>query len=238
MRSARLLAIFATAFAPLLALSLGACGSRSGAAKSGAAPAAIASTGFEGALRCDATKPGRELAYHDLSGRGRPDMVEVIAYQKTAGGGSEGRVICMEVDTNRDGVLDLLRIFTDKGDLESEEADRNYDGKSDLWVTYEKGQIAKQSFDSKFAGKADEFHYYRDGKLKRIERDRNGDGKVDVWEYYVNGRLERMGVDQDLDGRIDVWFRDELARGEQKKSAGGETAATASAAPAASAPPR
>jgi hypothetical protein len=226
---------------PLLLSFLAACGGASQApASSKAKPAPIASDKFKNATRCDAAKAGRELSYHDLSGRGRPDMVEVLAYTKSSNGATEGHVICMEVDTNRDGVLDLLRTFTEQGDLESEEADRNYDGKSDIWVSYEKGVVAKQSFDSKFSGVADEFHFYKDGKLKRIERDRNNDTKVDVWEFYVNGRLERMGIDFDFNGRVDAWYRDEVARAEQKKLSGGTTAgptASGSAGPAPSASP-
>jgi hypothetical protein len=218
-----------------------ACGASATKGGSKGAPKALASTGFKNAPRCDVNKPGRELSYHDLSGTGKPDMVEVIGYSKGASGLSEGRPLCMELDTNRDGTLDLLRVFDDKGEIESEEADRNYDGKSDIWITYEKGQISKQSFDTMFKGNPDEFHFYRDGKLKRIERDRNGDGKMDIWEFYLaNGQLERMGVDLDFNGKVDTWYRDELARAEQKKvaAANAPPAASTSAAPSASAPPK
>ena len=207
------------------------CGASATKGGSKEKPKAIGSSGFKNAPRCDVNQPGRELSYHDLAGTGKPDMVEVIGYSKSAAGVSEGRPLCMELDTNRDGILDLLRVFDDKGEIESEEADRNYDGKSDIWITYEKGQIAKQSFDTMFKGNPDEFHFYRDGKLKRIERDRNGDGKEDIWEFYLaDGSLERMGVDLDFNGKVDVWYRDELARAEQKKT-------TAAATPAASAAP-
>jgi len=236
-RPHRFLAALTLASLPLM-VALAACGGTKASSVSKSKPAAISSDKFKNATRCDTSKPGRELSYHDVSGHGKADMVEVIAYSKgSSGTATEGRVVCMEVDTNRDGVLDLLRTFADNGALESEEADRNFDGKSDIWINYEKGVIAKQSFDSKFSGKADEFHYYKDGKLKRIERDRNADGNVDVWEFYVTGRLERMGVDLDFNGRVDIWYRDEIARAEQKKLAGGSAApaASASAAPSASA---
>ncbi len=223
--------------AVLVAIAAGiACGGASVEPKSkGAnAPKAVTSDKFKGATRCDTKAPGREVSYHDLSGSGKPDMIEVLAYGKNANGTPEGRVVCMELDTNHDGTLDLIRLFNDKGEMESEEADRNYDGKSDLWITYEKGVIAKQAFDTTFkTGKEDEIHYYRDGKLKRIERDRNGDGKIDIWEFYVNDKLERMGVDLDFNGKVDVWYRDELARAEAKKLAP-PPAASASAAPSAS----
>lgn len=218
---------------PVAITALVACGGPS-ANKGGAKekPKAVASGAFKNASRCDANQPGRELSYHDLSGSGRPDMVEVIGYAKDSAGISEGKPLCMELDTNRDGTLDLLRVFDDKGQIESEEADRNYDGKADIWIHYEKGLVAKQDFDTQFKGTADEYHYYRDGKLKRVERDRNGDGKVDVWEFYLaDGRLERMGVDLDFNGKVDVWYRDELARAEQKKTTAAAAAASGSAAP-------
>lgn len=226
------------AAAPLLVMLVAACGGAKPNASMKAKPAPASSDKFTTALRCDATQPGRELSYHDLSGKGRPDMVEVLAYQKSAGGIAEGKVVCMEVDTNHDGALDLIRVFNDQGLIESEEADRNFDGKSDVWVSYDKGFVTKQAFDSKFSGKADEFHYYTNGKLKRIERDRNGDGKIDVWEFYVNDRLERMGIDLNLDGKVDVWYRDEVARAQAAKTSGPATPAastSASAAPSGSA---
>lgn len=231
-RSLERVSAIAVAIGPLALIVLAACGAPTKTAINKGKPAALGSDKFKNATRCDANKPGHELSYHDLNGHGRADMVEVISFTKTAGGTSEGHVVCMEVDTNRDGTLDLIRTFADTGDLEAEEADRNYDGKSDVWISYEKGVIAKQAFDSKFKGVADEYHYYKDGKLKRVERDRNGDGKIDVWEFYVNGRLERMGVDSDFDGRVNVWYRDEIARAAQKSLSGGTTPAATASAPA------
>jgi hypothetical protein len=201
-----------------------------------------ASSGFASATRCDSTSVGRELSYHDLAGRGVPDMVEVLYFPP--GRASEGRIVCMELDTNHDGVLDLLRVFNEKGELDSEEADRNYDGKSDVWLTYETGVMIRQDFDVTFHGAKDEWDYYSKAnpkdpssksQLKRIERDRNDDGKVDTWEYYVNGKLERMGLDTNGDGRVDTWYRDEVARAEQIKTAQAAAAASASAAAASAA---
>lgn len=220
------------ATAPLALLLLFACGRPTKTMSGSSKPPTLAKDKFKNATRCDASKPGHELSYHDLNGHGRADMVEVISYNKGPGASAEGRVVCMEVDTNRDGTLDLIRTFNDDGGLEAEEADRNYDGKSDVWISYDKGVISKQAFDTKFDGKVDEFHYYKDGKLKRVERDRNGDGKIDIWEYYVNGRLERMGVDSDFDGRVNVWYRDEVARAAQKSLSGGAAPAASGSAPA------
>lgn len=234
---------FVAVWVAVAALGVAACGptKKNDLAKS--PPKMVEKDKFKNATRCDTQKPGVEVSYHDLAGTGKADMVKLVSYTKQGGGVSSGHIICIELDTNHDGVLDLVRVFDDKGGLESEEADRNYDGKSDIWIHYKDGVLSKQVFDTQFNGKPNEFHYYKDGKLKRVERDRNGDGNVDVWEYYVNDRLERMGVDTDFNGKIDIWYRDEVARAESKKlgggggagpAASGAASGTASGAPAGS----
>ncbi len=232
------------------AISLGGCGSSNTTGGDNLAkPKVVSKEGFKNAIRCDTSKEGNEVSYHDLSGRGRADMVQVTGYTKTKSGVAEGHVICLEIDTNHDCVLDLIRLFDDQGRLASEEADRNYDGKSDVWITYEDGLIAKAVFDDQFRGQPDEWEYFRtvcmkaqsDGAcpdkrsmLKRAERDRDGDGKVDTWEFYVtdaNGlpKLERIGIDTNGDGKVDQWYRDEAAAA--VKAASQAPAASASAAP-------
>jgi hypothetical protein len=180
-------------------------------------------------------------------------MIQVVGYTQRKDGVAEGHVVCVELDTNHDGTLDLVRLFNEKGLMESEEADRNFDGKSDVWISYEDGLVTKQVFDNQFRGEPDEWQYFRsvcaksqkDGtcpekraELKRTERDRNGDGKVDTWEFYVadtNGlpKLERIGIDTDGDGKVDEWYRDEASRAARAQP---EKPATApSAAPSSSA---
>lgn len=240
----------------LVALSLVAlagCGSPKGA-DALSKPKVASKEGFKNASRCETGKEGNEISYHDLTGRGKADMIQVTGYTKNKSGINEGRVICVELDTNHDGTLDLVRLFNDKGLIESEEADRNYDGKSDVWINYEEGLVTKQVFDNQFRGQPDEWEYFRavcvDAKLvgvckdkrsqlKRAERDRDGDGKVDTWEFYVNDtagnpKLERLGIDTDGDGKVDQWYRDEAARAAK---AAAETPATSpSASPSGSAP--
>jgi hypothetical protein len=121
---------------------------------------------------------------------------------------------CREIDTNLDGIKDVVRTFNAKGEALKEEADTNYDGKIDVWINFVDGRIASVEQDTTRSGKADVWKFYVNGQLQRIRRDRNGDGKPDVWEIYTNGRLERMGVDETHDGHVDRWDRDDQLRKE------------------------
>lgn len=122
-------------------------------------------------------------------------------------------LICREIDTNFDGVKDVVRRYNDKGESLHEESDANYDGRIDTWITFAKGRLAEMQIDNDRDGKADEWKFYSEGRLARVKRDTNHDGKPDVWEIYREGKLERMGVDVDADERVDRWDHDtELRR--------------------------
>lgn len=116
---------------------------------------------------------------------------------------------CREIDTNLDGIKDVVRTFNQKGEALHEEADRDYDGKVDVWINFVDGRIAEEDVDTNKDGKPDIWKFYVNGQLQRVRRDRNGDGKPDVWEIYSKGRLERVGMDENSDGHVDRWDRDE-----------------------------
>jgi hypothetical protein len=121
-------------------------------------------------------------------------------------------LICREIDTNFDGVKDVVRRYNDKGESIAEEADSNFDGKIDTWITFVKGRLAEVKLDTTYDGNVDEWKYYSGGKLSRVSRDTNHDGKPDVWEIYREGKLERMGVDVDGDEHVDRWDHDNELR--------------------------
>ncbi|WP_437878729.1 hypothetical protein [Sorangium sp. So ce513] len=121
-------------------------------------------------------------------------------------------LVCREIDTNFDGVKDVVRRYNDKGESLHEESDSNYDGRIDTWLTFAGGRLAEVRLDTDRDGNPDEWKYYSGGKLVRIKRDTNRDGKPDVWEIYRMGRLERMGVDIDGDERVDRWDHDNELR--------------------------
>ena len=119
-------------------------------------------------------------------------------------------LMCREIDTNLDGIKDVVRTFNDKGEPVHEEADTNYDGKIDDWVNFADGRIEEEDIDTTLsAGRPNVWKFYLDGELSRIRRNTHcPSGKPDVWEIYYKNRLERVGNDATCDGHVDRWDRD------------------------------
>jgi hypothetical protein len=165
---------------------------------------------------------GDDQSRCDYKGRGDREASETAGpgsiaqnirrvYQLMGEGEERRRVlICREVDTNLDGVKDVVRTYNERGEALRETADTDFDGKIDTWVTFNRGKIAKVAVDHTKNGKPDEMRVYMNGKLSRVQRDSNDDGKIDTWEIYDDGKLQRAGVDLDRDGRVDRWDRDEV----------------------------
>jgi len=161
---------------------------------------------------CDwKNKPDLEVDETEGPGALKPNVRRVY---KTFGEGETRHrsIVCREIDTNLDGIKDVVRTFNAKGEAIHEEADRNYDGKLDVWVSFVDGRMSEEDIDSNFDGKVDVWKFYVDGELTRVKRDTNGDGKPDVWEIYTHGKLDRMGVDTEFDGHVDRWDRDMVAQ--------------------------
>jgi hypothetical protein len=161
--------------------------------------------------RCDYKgRSDREVVESNGPGATVPNVRRVFGI---LGEGDDRRrvLFCREIDTNLDGVKDVVRMYNDKGDPVDEQADADYDGKIDTWIKFSGGRIAKEERDRNRDGRPDETRYYVKGKLSRVQRDTNYDGRPDVWEVYADGQLERMGTDIDFDGHVDRWDRDEIA---------------------------
>ena len=156
-------------------------------------------------------KTDREASETAGPGSVTPNVRRV--YQIVGTGDDRHKVlVCREIDTNFDQVKDVVRRYNDKGESVSEEADANYDGRIDTWITFVKGRLAEVRLDTNYDGNPDEWKYYSGGKLSRVTRDTNRDPKPDVWEIYRDGKLERMGVDVDGDEHVDRWDHDNELR--------------------------
>lgn len=183
--------------------------------------------------RCDwRGKKDRDVIETAGPGSVLPNVRRVFA---VVGQGQDSQriLVCRETDTNLDGTKDVVRKYNDKGESLFEEADTNYDGKIDTWITFAKGRIAEMKLDANYDGNPDEWKYYSGGRLTRAKRDTNGDSKPDIWEMYgPDGTLERMGVDIDHDERVDRWDYDndiKRVREDKERKAEEEAAAKAAA---------
>lgn len=205
-----------------LALTLAACGGSTPAPKAvpvDSQKGLVKSAKGVGDSRCDV--------------EGRSDRVRVLSQSLGAEQGSIQRVYatgavqedgrrvvrCREVDSNLDGIKDLVRTYTDDGEPLLEQADSNYDGKVDTWVTFARGKVAHLEVDKNGDGRPDEFRVYSQGVMTKVQRDSNYDGRLDTWEVYEHGRLNRIGTDRTGDEKVDRWYRDaELMRREQAEA--------------------
>jgi hypothetical protein len=130
-----------------------------------------------------------------------------------------------------------------------ETADRNGDGRADLWVYNESGGRVKEAVDEDHNGRVDKILYYdaerrlqrseqdvdgdglletvtlfRDGDAVRRRTDSDGDGQTDAWSFYRAGELERHEVDRDGDGFRDLalsYVGGELAQEEEDRNGDG-----------------
>ncbi|PIE06267.1 MAG: hypothetical protein CSA75_00435, partial [Sorangium cellulosum] len=88
----------------------------------------------------------REVSEATAAGAFQPNIRRV--YQIIGKGDDRRKVlVCREVDTNLDGVKDVVRTFNDKGESMREEADTDYDGQVDSWVTFSNGRMSKHEQD-------------------------------------------------------------------------------------------
>ena len=161
--------------------------------------------------RCDMRAADRESSETAGPGNVLPNVRRV--WQVVGTGDDRHKVrVCREIDTNFDGIKDVVRTYNERGESLHEEADSNFDGKIDTWITFSKGRLAEMKVDTNYDGKPDEWKSYTGGLLSKVKRDTNGDDKVDVWEIYRQGKLERMGVDLNADEQVDRWDHDNEQR--------------------------
>jgi hypothetical protein len=146
-------------------------------------------------------------------------------------------LICREIDTNLDGLKDVVRTFNDKGEPVHEEADTNYDGVIDDWINFADGRLAEEDVDTTLsAGRPNVWKFYVGGALNRIRRNTHcPSGKPDVWEIYVKDRLERVGNDATCDGHVDRWDRDAELMAQEEAANGVQIADSGAPAPPATA---
>src|SRR6516164_3099430 len=118
----------------------------------------------------------------DVNQDQKPDVWRYYATVDVGGQKTE-ILTCKQVDLNRDGKIDLVYYYDEKGAQTTvEEADLDFDGKFDLTIYYVNGKKVREELDTNFDGKVDQWQYFEGGKLDRIGYDTSGSGKVDHWD--------------------------------------------------------
>ena len=172
-------------------------------------------------------KSSPQLEVSETVGPGsiRPNIRRVV---KAVGEREERHTVllCREIDTNLDGIKDVVRTFNEKGEPLHEEADTNYDGKIDDWINFADGRIAEEDIDTTLAvGRPNVWKYYLNGELSRVRRNTHcANGKPDAWEIYYRNRLERVGNDTSCDGHVDRWDRDAQLMAQDEAQSSGDSA--------------
>jgi hypothetical protein len=139
-------------------------------------------TGSDGAVRYEVYK-GQVQAYYDRW----------------------GRLVRLEVDSNRDGMPD--RISHHKGQKQPTrvDVDTDFDARIDRWEYYEGVKLVKVGA-ARRGGGPDMWQVLDDqGRVVRREYDDDHTGKVNRIEVVDGGRVTLTEVDSDRDGRIDRW---------------------------------
>ena len=147
-------------------------------------------------------------------------------------------LLCREIDTNLDGIKDVVRTFNEKGEPLHEEADTNYDGKIDDWINFADGRIAEEDIDTTLStGRPNVWKFYLSGELSRVRRNTHcPSGKPDTWEIYFHNRLERVGNDESCDGHVDRWDRDAQLMAQEEAQSGVEVVDGGNSAPSGTSP--
>lgn len=89
----------------------------------------------------------------------------------------------------------------------SQTADRNGDGRPDVWRVYDhQRQVSDVFVDTNFDGRSDVHEYYEHGVLRRRDSDRDFSDRVDLVEEFDLATQDqvRAVTDVDFDGRADL----------------------------------
>ena len=127
-------------------------------------------------------------------------------------------------DRDADGRTDLWSETAPDG-TRREALDENGDGRVDRINSYDaQHRLVKSQEDHDGDGRLETVSHYEDGELKRRYADRDGDGHPDSWTYYEAGEMVRHELDSDGDGLRDlsmIYASGELIREEEDRNADG-----------------
>lgn len=123
----------------------------------------------------------------------------------TSRGSTRRKFVRLSLDADGDGQPELVRYLDPKTKLLlRQEEDRNYDGVTDCWSSYERGEIVARVLDSNDDGNPDVWELYAEGRMTARETDRDDDGVRDAFYRYAGDSLEEERHDSNNDAQIDL----------------------------------
>jgi hypothetical protein len=155
----------------------------------------------------------------DINLDGNPDLWELFDVYDSEGShildeaaiasqsGEDLRLVERRIDTNLDTLVDIVRFYNGRQQLERELLDIDFDGVLDYTNIYRNGILAERQADVDGDQVPEEVRFYRGGNLARIESDVDGDGRLEFYEYFRDNELTHYGIDRDGDGTVDEWTR-------------------------------
>ena len=158
-------------------------------------------------ITTEETEDGLLAEYLDTNNDGNPDIIRYFEQYEDPqqDNRTRRRLRVMEIDVNRDSVINVRREYDDYGNVTREENDQNLDGTMDVTLYFVGGELARKEYQHASGNFVEERRVYLDGQLVRVERDQTGDGEPNRWEYYEDGVLMRIGRDTTGDGSADTW---------------------------------
>lgn len=149
------------------------------------------------------------VAENRLTERWRPDS-ETEDYDDNQDGHQDrsfiyrsGVLSRTEMDRNFDGRTDAWETFDHRGEIERGEQDDNFDGRPDAWFLYKNGRVANSRSDADFDGRPDWFGTYENGIVIRMDCRPNESSIVVRRDIYEYGGLREEWVDENQDGVFD-----------------------------------
>lgn len=115
-----------------------------------------------------------------------------------------GAMLGQEADLDYDGRTDAWNVYAG-GVVVRRRLDQTGDGQPDTWDRFEGGRAVERERDRDDDGVRDVFYRYEGSRLVEERHDANNDGRVDLVIHYVDGRRDRSEEDLDRDGRMDTW---------------------------------
>ena len=108
-----------------------------------------------------------------------------------------------KVDDNEDGIMDKVLIFNAAGELEKLHKDPYAKERYRITVSFEKGEIVSQERDRNEDGKPDDITLFKKGIASEQKKDSNFDGRFDTFTIFVKGLPKTQEKDTNFDGKID-----------------------------------